>query len=98
MTFVLANIFQPLIDVFDSVIRFFHDSVGLSWGMSIIALTVAVRTLLLPLTIKQFKSMARLQQLAPEMKALQGKYKEDKQRLQQETMKFYRENQVNPLG
>ena len=98
MTLVLANIFQPLIDVFDTVIQFFHDSVGLSWGMSIIALTVVVRTLLLPLTIKQFQSMARLQQLAPEMKALQEKYKEDKQRLQQETMKFYRENQVNPLG
>ncbi len=98
MTPVLANIFQPLIDVFDHVMVFFHDAVGLTWGMSIIALTVAVRTVLLPLTIKQFKSMARLQQLAPEMKALQVKYKEDKQRLQQETMKFYRENQVNPLG
>ena len=57
-----------------------------------------MRTVLLPLTIKQFQSMARLQQLAPEMKALQVKYKDDKQRLQQETMKFYRENQVNPLG
>ncbi len=98
MTFVLANIFQPLIDVFERVLLFFHDTVGLSWGMSIIALTIAVRTVLLPLTIKQFKSMARLQQLAPEMKALQTKYKDDKQRLQQETMKFYRENQVNPLG
>jgi len=93
-----ANIFQPLIDVFEQVLLFFHNTVGLSWGMSIIALTVAVRTVLLPLTIKQFKSMARLQQLAPEMKALQVKYKDDKQRLQQETMKFYRENQVNPLG
>ena len=98
MTPVTANIFQPLIDIFDHVMVFFHDTVGLSWGMSIIALTVAVRTVLLPLTIKQYKSMARLQQLAPEMKALQVKYKEDKQRLQQETMKFYRENQVNPLG
>ena len=98
MTPVTANIFQPLIDIFDHVMVFFHDTVGLSWGMSIIALTVAVRTVLLPLTIKQYKSMAKLQQLAPEMKALQVKYKEDKQRLQQETMKFYRENQVNPLG
>ena len=40
---LLANIFQPLIDIFDSVIQFFHDTVGLSWGMSIIALTVVVR-------------------------------------------------------
>ncbi len=98
MTPVLGNIFQPLIDVFDQVILFFHDTVGLSWGMSIIALTVAVRTVLMPLTFKQFKSMGRLQQLAPEVKALQEKYKDDKQRLNQEMMKFYRENKVNPLG
>ena len=52
----------------------------------------------MPLTIKQFKSMGRLQQLAPQVKELQEKYKDDKQRLQQEMMKFYRENQVNPLG
>ena len=77
---------------------FFHDSVGLSWGMSIIALTVAVRTVLLPLTIKQFKSMRGSSMLAPEMKALQEKYKDDKQRLQQEMMKFYQENKVNPFG
>src|SRR5438309_910695 len=53
---VLANIFQPLIDVFDAVIRFFHDSVGLGWGLSIIFLTIAVRTVLIPLTLKQFGS------------------------------------------
>ena len=98
MTFVLANIFQPLIDVFDTVIRFFHDTVGLSWGLSIIALTVSVRTLLLPLTIKQFKSMQHMQQAAPQMKALQAKYKDDKQRLNEEMMKFYREEGVNPFG
>lgn len=98
MTPVLANIFQPLIDVFDQVILFFHDTVGLSWGMSIIALTVAVRTVLMPLTFKQFKSMARLQEFAPQIKALQEKYKDDKQRQSQEMMKFYKENQVNPFG
>jgi YidC/Oxa1 family membrane protein insertase len=98
MTPVLANIFQPLIDVFDHVIVFFHDTIGLSWGFSIIALTVAVRLVLMPLTFKQFKSMARLQELAPKVKELQEKYKDDKQRLNQEMMKFYRENQVNPLG
>ena len=71
MTFVLANIFQPVIDVFDSVIRFFHDTVGLSWGFSIIALTIVVRSALLPLTIRQFKSMQKLQKFAPQMKELQ---------------------------
>jgi YidC/Oxa1 family membrane protein insertase len=93
-----ANILQPLIDVFDAVLQFFHDSVGLSWGMSIIALTVAVRIVLFPLTLKQFRSMQALQTLAPEMKQLQAKYKDDKQRLNQEMMKFYQENKVNPFG
>jgi len=94
----LANIFQPLIDVFDEVLVLFHDKVGLSWGMSIIALTVVVRILLLPLTLKQFKSMQALQRLAPEMKALQEKHKGDKQAQQQAMMEFYRENKVNPFG
>ena len=98
MTIPFANIFQPLIDIFDAVLQFFHDSAGLSWGMSIIALTVCVRLVLVPLTLKQFKSMQGLQKLAPEMKALQSKYKGDKQRLQEETMKLYREHKVNPFG
>ena len=95
---VLANIFQPLIDVFDAVIRFFHDDVGLGWGLSIIFLTIVVRTVLIPLTLKQFKSMQAMQRLAPEIKALQEKYKDDKQRQQQEMMAFYKEHQVNPFG
>jgi len=97
-TLPIANIAQPLIDVFDSVLVFFHDSVGLSWGFSIIALTIVVRTVLIPLTLKQFKSMQALQRLAPEIKELQAKYKDDKQRLNQEMMKFYQENKVNPFG
>ena len=65
-----ANILQPLIDVFDAVLQFFHNSVGLSWGTSIIALTVAVRIVLIPLTLKQFRSMQALQTLAPEIKLM----------------------------
>jgi YidC/Oxa1 family membrane protein insertase len=97
-TLPIANIVQPLIDVFDSVLVFFHDKVGLGWGMSIIALTVCVRAILIPLTLKQFRSMQSLQRLAPEIKQLQEKYKDDKQRLNQEMMKFYQENKVNPFG
>jgi YidC/Oxa1 family membrane protein insertase len=95
---VAANIFQPLIDVFESVLTFFHNSLGVPWGWAIVLLTVCVRAVLLPLTIRQFGSMQRMQQLAPEMKAIQAKYKEDKQRQQQEMMKFYKENDVHPLG
>ncbi|HEX2102312.1 MAG TPA: YidC/Oxa1 family membrane protein insertase [Solirubrobacteraceae bacterium] len=94
----LANILQPLIDVFESVLLFFHDNVGLGWGTSIIALTVVVRAALVPLTLKQIRSMQAMQRLAPEIKALQEKYKDDKQRLQQETMKFYQERKVNPFA
>ena len=98
VTPVLGNILQPLIDFFEGILKFFHDSVGLGWGTSIVALTVLVRAILLPVTYKSSKSMIRLQQLAPEMKALQTKYKQDPQRLQQETMKFYKENSVNPFA
>ncbi|MDX6661289.1 MAG: YidC/Oxa1 family rane protein insertase [Solirubrobacteraceae bacterium] len=96
--FISANIIQPLIDAVDAILVFFHDNAGLSWGLSIIALTIVVRAALIPLTLKQFKSMQRLQQLQPQIKAIQAKYKEDKQRQNQEMMKFYQENKVNPLG
>jgi YidC/Oxa1 family membrane protein insertase len=98
MTPLTANILQPLIDIADAVLQFFHDDVGLSWGMSIIALTVVTRAVLLPLTYKQLKGMRALQALQPQMKELQEKYKNDKQRMQQEMMRFYKENKVNPLA
>jgi YidC/Oxa1 family membrane protein insertase len=92
-----ANILQPLVDFFEGILKFFHDT-GLSWGASIIALTIVVRAALLPLAVKQFRSMQALQRIAPELKKLQEKYKDDKQRLQQETMKFYQEHKVNPFA
>ncbi|HWT95278.1 MAG TPA: YidC/Oxa1 family membrane protein insertase [Solirubrobacteraceae bacterium] len=97
---ILADVFliQPLIDVFEEVLIFFHDSVGLGWGFSIVALTVTIRALLLPLTLKQVKSMRGLQVIAPEMKKLQAKYKDDRQRLNQEMMKLYSEHKVNPFA
>ena len=94
----LANILQPLIDVFEEVLKFFHDNVGFSWGFSIIALTITIRALLLPLTLKQVKSMQALQRIAPHMKAVQEKYKDDKQRQNQEMMKLYQEHKVNPFA
>jgi len=94
----IANIFQPLIDVFSSVLQFFHNSLGIQWGWAIVLLTIVIRALMIPLTVKQFHSMQALQRHQPEMKAIQAKYKDDKQRQQQELMKFYKENKVNPLG
>lgn len=93
-----ANILQPLIDVANGILKFFHNSVGLSWGFSIIALTVTVRAILIPLTYKQLKGMRALQALQPQIKELQEKFKNDKQRMQQEMMRFYKENKVNPFA
>jgi YidC/Oxa1 family membrane protein insertase len=100
---ILANViqdaFSPLISVFEEIMVFIHAHVvGGSWGLSIVGLTVLIRAILVPLTYKQLKSMQEMQRLAPEMQALKEKYKEDKQRQQQEMMKFYKEKEINPLA
>jgi YidC/Oxa1 family membrane protein insertase len=89
---------QFLVNIADEVLVFFHDQVGLSWGGAIIALTICMRTLLIPLTYKQLKGMRALQALQPQIKEIQAKYKNDKQRMQQEMMRFYQENKVNPFA
>jgi YidC/Oxa1 family membrane protein insertase len=92
------DVFSPLIQFFEAILQFFHDSIGLGWGMAIVALTVLVRAALMPLTIKQFKSMQNMAKFQPEIKKLQERYKGDRERLNQEMMKFYRENKVNPFA
>jgi YidC/Oxa1 family membrane protein insertase len=95
---VFANVLQPLVDFFEGILKFFHDTVGLGWGLSIIVMTLVVRACLLPLTLKQFHGMQRLAKVQPEIKRLQEKYKHDRERLNQEMMRFYRENKVNPFA
>jgi len=100
---ILANIiesaFSPLINLFESIMVFIHAHlVGGSWGLAIVGLTVLTRAVLVPLTFKQLKSMQEMQRMAPQMNALKEKYKDDKQRQQQEIMKFYKENKINPLA
>src|SRR4051794_24828060 len=104
---IFANILQPLIDVLHQVLLFFGPNgggplqpgtIGLSWGMAIIALTVTIRVILLPLTLKQSRSLRKMQVLQPQLKELQAKYKDDKPRLNEEMMKFYKEHKVNPLA
>jgi YidC/Oxa1 family membrane protein insertase len=94
----VANILQPLIDAAEAVILFLHDDIGLQWGWAIVGLTFLTRIVILPLSLKQIRSMRHLQQHAPELKAIQERYKDDKERLQREMMKFYRENEINPLA
>jgi YidC/Oxa1 family membrane protein insertase len=95
------NVLQPLIDACEAVLRFWHDLLGNfdgSWGWSIILLTFTVRIVILPLTFKGVKSMQRLQTLQPEIKKIQERYKDDRQRMNQEIMAFYQREKVNPLG
>ncbi|MFU8890616.1 MAG: YidC/Oxa1 family membrane protein insertase [Anaerosomatales bacterium] len=80
-----------------SGLQFLHDMTG-DYGVAIILLTVAIRLLMIPLTVKQTRSMYEMQRIQPKIKELQKKYKNDKEKLQEETLKFYQENKVNPFG
>ena len=80
------------------VLEWFHGTLHLPWAWAIVATTVVVRMLLVPLTVKQIHSMQNLQRFAPQMKEIQKKYKGDKQRQNEELMKFYRENNINPAA
>jgi YidC/Oxa1 family membrane protein insertase len=95
---MLFSILQPLENVMKSILDFIHTSVGLPWAWSIVALTILVRIVLVPLTVRQIHSMQSLQAHAPEMKALQKKYKGDRTKLNEELMKFYKENHINPAA
>jgi YidC/Oxa1 family membrane protein insertase len=97
MLFAIPVISQ-LETVMNHVLHWFHYNVGLTWAWSIVAVTVAVRMLLVPLTIRQIHSMQNLQRFAPQMKEIQKKYKQDKQKQNEELMKFYRENNINPAA
>ena len=79
------------------ILEFFHG-LGFTWAWAIVMLTLVVRLLLLPLFVKQYRSARRMQEVAPQMKELQRKYKGNKPKLQEEMMKFYKENDVNPFG
>jgi YidC/Oxa1 family membrane protein insertase len=87
-----------IVETLKPVLIFIHDTVGVSWGFSIVLMTMMVRGAMAPLTVKQFKSMQAMVRVAPQLKELQAKYKDDKQRQQQEVMKFYAENKINPFA
>jgi len=95
---IVANILQPLIDLAETGILFFHDNVGFGWGASIVLLTFATRLVILPLSVSQIRSMRALQAYSPQIKAIQERYKDDKQRQQREMIAFYQENKINPFA
>ncbi|HET7572791.1 MAG TPA: membrane protein insertase YidC [Gaiellaceae bacterium] len=98
LALVLASPLTPLEHALRHVLDWLHTTLGLSWAWSIVALTVIVRMILVPLTVRQIHSMQNLQRFAPQMKEIQKKYKADKQRQNEELMKFYRENNINPAA
>ncbi len=84
-------------EVIFEALKIIQSYVG-DWGLAIVVLTVIVRLALMPLTIKQTKSMLEMQSIQPKIKELQKKYADDKEKLQEETLKFYQDNKVNPFG
>jgi YidC/Oxa1 family membrane protein insertase len=101
-----VSILNPLADLVAWVIvrlhaglgALFGPNTGLAWGLSIAVLVIIIRLLLVPLFVKQVHAQRKMAQHAPQIAELRKKYKNDKQRLNEETMKFYKENGVNPLA
>ncbi len=98
----ISSIFEPIVQLLEFILGVFHDvlsTAGIeSYGVAIIILTIIIKTIFYPLTVKQVKSMKGMQELQPKMKALQEKFKSDPKRLQQEMGKLYKEAGVNPMA
>ncbi|MFN8120895.1 MAG: YidC/Oxa1 family membrane protein insertase [Thermoleophilia bacterium] len=92
------NPLSPLEDALRWVIDRLHENVGLTYGWSIVVLTLIVRAALLPLVIKQYRSMRQMQIIAPQIKEVQRKYKDDRRKQQEEVMRLYQENNANPFA
>lgn len=91
-------IFQPFEDLAEAIIKFFAETLGFGWGISIVFLTLTVRLATLPLSLTGIRSMRRMQMVAPELKAVQEKYKDDRERQQREMLALYKKHGVNPLA
>jgi YidC/Oxa1 family membrane protein insertase len=100
----MSEILNPLYTVVSWVLITFHDLLNftnnedLQWSLGIIALVVLIRIILIPLFVKQIKSQRALTALQPHMKAIQKKYKDDRQKQSEEMMKLYKEHKTNPLA
>ena len=93
----LKALWGEVIQILIQTLNFIYGFVG-DYGVAIILLTVVIRVAMLPLTIKQTRSMHDMQRIQPKLTEVQEKYKNDKEKMQEEMMKLYKEHQVNPLG
>lgn len=98
MTVLPANVLQPLMDIANSVLNFLHDTVGLEYGLAIVGLTFITRAMILPLSVKQIRSMREMSAIQPQLKEIQERYKNDRERLQRESMALFQEHGVNPFA
>jgi YidC/Oxa1 family membrane protein insertase len=89
--------FDGLFEIVAQTLSFFYDLVP-NYAIAIALLTLVVMVITTPLTLKGTRSMIQMQRLQPEMRRLQVKYKDDRQKLNEELMAFYKENNLNPLG
>jgi YidC/Oxa1 family membrane protein insertase len=95
----MSQILSPIENLLESLLKWFHEGpLSLTWAWSIVALVILVRILLVPITVRQIHSMQNLQAHAPEMKRIQEQWKHDRQRQNEELMKFYKENKINPAS
>ena len=92
------NLFSPVVNILGSVLLFFHQTVDAPWWLSIAMLTIVVRGLLFPLTVKQVKSMRAVQDLKPDMDRVRAQYQNNPQKQREEMAKLYQDKGVNPLG
>jgi YidC/Oxa1 family membrane protein insertase len=91
-------VISQLEDLFNSVITWLHDDVGVTWGVGIILITWLSRLVVLPFTLRSMHGMREMQALQPYIKEIQEKYKDDRQRMQREQMALFQEHGVNPLA
>ena len=93
-----ASILSPIENLFNDVIKWLHNDVGITWGLGIVFITWLSRLVVLPFTLRSMHGMREMQALQPYLKEIQEKYKDDRQRMQREQMALFQEHGVNPLS
>jgi len=92
------TILNPLVEILKTIIVFFYNHVYPNYGVDIILLTIVVRIAMMPLTLTQIKSQDKIQRIQPQINKIKQEYKNDREKINMETMKIYRENKINPLS
>lgn len=91
------NIWSAFVGLLEQLLLFFSSLTG-NMALGIVLFTIAARLFILPLTLSSLRSSRRMQEVQPILKEIQRKYGKDPQRLQEETLRVYREHKINPVG